>query len=355
MPARARVPLASVSIALLWGLAFVAIKELLRDVSPATLTIARFAIADVCLLAVMVAWPAARPRFARADLWRLVVLGATGVPLYHLSLNWGEQRTSASVGALIVATAPAMVAVLAAAVLRERPTAAKVLGIALAFGGVAVLAFGRPEAADNRTQLAGVAVAVIAPVAWAVYTIVAKPLTARAGAVRVTATSILLGSFMVFPLAGARTVHELAHMRAGNWGWLLFIGIGSSVAGYVLFVWVLGQMHATQASALLYAVPVVAVLSAWVVRREPLGWIVVLSAAMVIGGVALVQRSPAAARAGEPTPAEAVTTTARFATRSSLDPHRSDPDPAVPAPARPPGSPPGEARGTASQGSPPKP
>ena len=312
MPARARVALASVSIALLWGLAFVAIKELLRDLSPATLTIARFAIADICLLAVMASWPAARPRFERADVWRLVVLGATGVPLYHLSLNWGEQRTSASVGALIVATAPAMVAVLAAAVLRERPTAAKVFGIALAFGGVAVLAVGRAEAATNRTQPAGVAVALIAPIAWAVYTIVAKPLTDRAGAVRVTATTIVLGSLFVFPLTRGRTFHELAHMRASGWGWLLFVAIGSSVAGYVLFVWVLGRMHATQASALLYAVPVVAVFSAWVVRGEPLGWIVLLSAAMVIGGVALMQGAPAAARAAKP--AEVVRKPARFGT-----------------------------------------
>jgi drug/metabolite transporter (DMT)-like permease len=137
-------------------------------------------------------------------------------------------------------------------------------------------------------------VTVIAPAAWAVYTIVAKPLIARAGALRVTATTIVLGSLIVFPLARARTFDELSQLRASGWGWLLFVGIGSSVGGYVLFVWVLGRMHATQASALLYAVPVVAVLAAWLVRGEPLGWIVVLAAAMVIGGVALVQRAPRA-------------------------------------------------------------
>jgi drug/metabolite transporter (DMT)-like permease len=292
VPLRIRLAAGLTTLALLWGLAFVAIKEILRDLSPVTLTVARFAVADACLLVLMAAWPAARPRFERRDFWRLLVLGVTGVPMYHLALNWGEQRTSASVAALVVATAPVMVAVLAAVVLRERVGARKVFGIALAFGGVALLAFGRHESAENSTQIAGVLVAMLAPVAWAIYTIVAKPLTARAGAVRVAVVSMLIGSLMVFPLANARTFHELGAMRASNWVWLVFIGVGSSVGGYVLFVWALSRLDATKASVLLYAVPVVAVLSAWLLRGEHLGWIVAASGALVVAGVGLVQMQP---------------------------------------------------------------
>src|SRR5919106_2610273 len=129
------------ALSLLWGLAFVGIKEVVHEISPSTLTILRFAIADVCLILVMAFARSTRPRFERRDWWRVAVLAITGVPMYHLALNWGEERTSASVASLIVATAPVMVALLSASILRERTPARRWLGIALAFGGVAVLAF----------------------------------------------------------------------------------------------------------------------------------------------------------------------------------------------------------------------
>ena len=177
------------ALALLWGFAFVGIKEVLREVSPTTLTILRFAIADACLIGIMAAVPATRPRFERRDLWRVAVLAVTGVPTYHLALNWGEQRTSASIASLIVATAPVMVALLSAAVLRERATPQRWLGIALAFGGVAVLAFA-DGSNGGSTSFVGVAVSVLAPAGWAVYTIVAKPLTERASSITSASSSL---------------------------------------------------------------------------------------------------------------------------------------------------------------------
>ena len=176
------------ALSLLWGIAFVGIKETLRELSPTTLTILRFAIADVCLIAMMAAVPSTRPRFARGDLWRISVLAITGVPMYHLALNWGENRTSASIASLIVATAPVMVALLSAAVLRERTPPRRWLGIALAFAGVALLAFSNGSG-SGATSIVGVLVSLLAPVAWAVYTIVAKPMTERASPIQVTAST----------------------------------------------------------------------------------------------------------------------------------------------------------------------
>jgi drug/metabolite transporter (DMT)-like permease len=276
-------------LALLWGVAFVGIKEVLRELSPSTLTILRFAVADLCLLAVMALSPAARPRFARGDVARLVVLGLCGVPGYRLALNWGEQRTSASVAALIVATAPVMVALLSAAVLRERQTLRRWTGIGLAFAGVAMLSAGY-RSHGVSTSVAGALVALIAPLSWAVYTIVAKPLTQRASPIQVTAAGMLIGTVALAPFVGGSTVREIGHLSAGGWTWMLLLGAGSSVAGYLIFVWALGKMPATKVAVFLYPVPVVALLTSWLVLDEPLGWRVLLAAVMVIAGVVLAQQ-----------------------------------------------------------------
>ena len=277
------------ALSILWGVAFVGIKEGLRELSPSTLTVLRFAIADVCLLAIMAVWPAARPRFERRDLWRLAVLGVTGVPGYHLALNWGEQRTSASVASLIVATAPVMVALGSAALLGERATLRRWIGIALAFSGVAVLAVSDP-AGGGRTSVTGILVSMLAPVMWAVYVIVGKPLADRTSAVRITTTSMLMGSVCLLPLLSGETFRQIGSLSASGWGWMLQLGLGSSVAGYFIFVWALGKMDATTVSVFLYAVPVVALISAWLLLDEQLGASMIFAAAMVIAGVVLAQQ-----------------------------------------------------------------
>jgi drug/metabolite transporter (DMT)-like permease len=284
-------------LSLLWGIAFVGIKEVLAELSPATLTVLRFAVAGACLLLVMAVWPAARPRFRRSDLWRLVVLGVTGVPGYHLALNWGEHRTSASVAALIVATAPVMVALGSAAVLKERATARRWLGIALAFSGVAVLALTDPSGTGG-TSVVGVLVSVIAPLMWAAYVIVGKPLADRASAIQVTAASMLIGSVFLLPLVNGGTFREIGALSSTGWAWMVLLGVGSSVAGYFIFVWALGKMDATKVSVFLYAVPVVALIAAWLMLDEDPGASLVFAAAMVITGVVLAQQDK-----GEPVPA----------------------------------------------------
>ncbi len=298
---RVLVPLALVGVTLLWGVAFVAIKQGLREVSPSSLAVLRFTIAAVILTAVMAIWRRARPRIPR-DAWRrIVILGVTGVPAYHLALNWGEQRTSASVAAVIVATAPVMVAVASPLVLRERVTARGVAGIALAFGGVGILAARGGD--GTATQAAGFAVTLLAPVSWAVYTLVAKPLTARIPSIQITIASMLVGTAMLAPFVSPSLVREARALSLSGWGWTLWLGAGGSAAGYILFNYALTHMSATKVAVSIYAVPVVAIVAAWAILDEPIGLRVAAAAVLVIAGVALTQRGGVRARAPLP-PAE---------------------------------------------------
>lgn len=276
-------------LSVLWGVAFVGIKEVLGEISPTTLTILRFAIADACLLVVLALWPAARPRFERGDVWRLGVLAVSGVPGYHLALNWGERRTSASIASVIVATAPVMVALGSAAFLGERAAVRRWVGIALSFSGVAVLAMTDP-AGGGRTSLVGILVTVVAPVMWAWYVIAGKPLADRASAVQVTAASMLLGSLCLLPFVSGQTFREIDALSSGGWWWMVQLGLGSSVLGYFIFVWALGKMDATKVSVSLYVVPVVALVAAWLILDERLGAGLYFAAAMVIAGLVIVQQ-----------------------------------------------------------------
>src|SRR5207249_11881877 len=96
---------------LLWGLAFVAIKQALAYMSWITLTFLRFAVADVLFVSYLVATRQIRHLPARDDLPRLVILAFFGFTGYHLFLNLGETDPNVSAGtaALIIASAPAFI------------------------------------------------------------------------------------------------------------------------------------------------------------------------------------------------------------------------------------------------------
>jgi len=69
----------------------------------------------------------------------MAVLGLTGFTGYHVFLNFGEQFTTAGTASLVIATVPALLALLAAVFLKERLTLTRVGRILLAFLGLAVM------------------------------------------------------------------------------------------------------------------------------------------------------------------------------------------------------------------------
>src|SRR5438477_9784697 len=150
-------------LVLVWGLAFVAIKQALVYMSWITLTFLRFAVADLLFVGSLAARRQLRPAPRRADLPRLTLLAFVGFTGYHLFLNLGETDPTVTAGtaALIIASTPAFIAVLSIPLLRERLRRFQVQGIALAFAGLGVMIFlARPES-QFRFQASEGALAVI--------------------------------------------------------------------------------------------------------------------------------------------------------------------------------------------------
>src|SRR5207249_3777699 len=100
-------------LVLVWGLAFVAIKQALGYMSWITLTFLRFVVADLLFVGSLAARRQLRPAPSRADLPRLTLLASVGFTGYHLFLNLGETDPTVTAGtaALIIASTPAFIAV----------------------------------------------------------------------------------------------------------------------------------------------------------------------------------------------------------------------------------------------------
>ena len=278
-------------LVVLWGGAFVAIKILLRDVSAETIAFLRFVLTTLGLLAVMAIVRPERIPIQPRDRGKILLLGFMAVFVYHLALNIGERFVSANVASLIIASMPVMVAIASHLALGEAITPTKAGGIALALAGVVVLAlFGTPGAHLEVRGVVGTLTVAIAPAAWAVYTIMGKPLVPKYGALRLTTIAMATGTVLLAPVAIGPTIADLGALTPSDWGWLAFLAFGCSVYGYTVWLYALRALDASQVAVWVYLIPVAALVWAAVVLAEPVTMFLLLGGAMVLGGVVLTER-----------------------------------------------------------------
>jgi drug/metabolite transporter (DMT)-like permease len=277
-------------VALVWAGAFSAIKALLDHGMPAE---------DVALLRYLVAAPGfvlvlwragGLPGLTRGDALRLAAAGVLVVAGYHISLNVGTRFTTSGTAALVVALAPALTLVFAAAVGLERVGARRVAGLATAFAGVGVVVLlgsgGRLSFDDAKGPL----IVLGAPLAFALYNVLLKPLLHRYDLVALTAAASLLGILALVPLARGSTLEEVKTISPGDAALVLYLGVVCTFLGYIAWNIGLRGLGPTQAVSFAYAIPPLAVLIGALALDEPVTLWLVAGGALIVAGVALAQR-----------------------------------------------------------------
>jgi drug/metabolite transporter (DMT)-like permease len=288
-PAAAHVSLALVVV--VWAGAFAAIKALLDAGTSAE---------DVAILRYLVAAPGfavllwlARglPGLRRGDVLRIVAAGALVVAGYHLSLNVGQRYTSAGTAALVVALAPSMTLGLSVAMGLERLTARRTTGLAIAFAGVAVVILLGAGAELSFDTARGPLIVLGAPVAFALYNVLLRPLLGRYGVLPLTAATSLVGTLALLPLVRPSTVEGLATMSAGDLALVLYLGVICTFFGYVAWNVGLRGLGPTRAVSYAYGIPPLAVVVGALTLDEPVTAWLIAGGALVLAGVALAQRA----------------------------------------------------------------
>src|SRR3954463_8224617 len=146
-----KVALAFASIYLVWGSTYLAIRYAVETIPPLVTAGIRHTIAGGILLA----WACARGYRPRREHWTAgIVLGALFFLVGHGSLHWAEQHVASGLAALLIATEPMFILVLAVIAGAERLTPMLVGGMILGLIGVGILMGG--SAFGNPGELTGV-------------------------------------------------------------------------------------------------------------------------------------------------------------------------------------------------------
>jgi drug/metabolite transporter (DMT)-like permease len=290
MPPRLQAFLAVV----LWGISFVATKAALREISPVTLIFSRSALGTVLLLVTLAV--RRRPLMPPRDAWGpLALMGFVGVAFHQVLQAFGIRLTTAVHAGWIVGLIPIWSAVLAGLFLRERFGTGKVTGLVLGFAGAA-LVVSRGRVTPDILALPGTRgdlLMLASTLNWAIYTTLGHETIRRIGSLRATAGAMLLGGLMLVPLfLGAGGWREYATLSGMGLAAVLYLGLGASGLGYLFWCGALEKVETSRVAAFLYLEPLVTLVTAMALLREPLGLTTLAGGLAVLAGVALVQRAP---------------------------------------------------------------
>jgi len=275
----------------MWSFNYVAGKIALSHLDPLSLASFRLVVAALVILPFYLAQRDRRPLFPhdRAGAIYVVLLGLAMTVNQGL-FTIGLAFTSSGHSSIILACGPVIVLLLAVAIKQESFTAGKLLGTALAFGGVIVLETERglfahsPFPKGDMITLAGTS-------SFALYVVFGKKIAREYDSLTMNTVNMVVCALAVAPLAIWQGIH--LDWRSVGWaGWIgmFYMAAFSSVAAYVLFYWALRYMSASRVTAVNYFQPVGAIILATLFLHEPVTGYLLAGAALVVLGVYLAER-----------------------------------------------------------------
>ena len=254
-------------VCLIWGVNFSVTKLAIAEIPPLPFTAVRFTLASLLLwLVLRVAEGPAR--LAPEAMRRLVILGVVGNTCYQLAFILGLAHTTATNSALIVATVPTVVAVIAGARGLERVTGRMWAGIALGTLGV-VLVIAASGIEFSANTLYGDLLTVLAVLCWAGYTVGLRRLPAGVSPLRVTTMTSIAGTPGLV-LAGLPGVLRLdwTAVPATAWAGLAYATLLSLVVAYILWNRSVQTVGGTRTAIYMCVTPLVAAVAAWAHARR---------------------------------------------------------------------------------------
>jgi drug/metabolite transporter (DMT)-like permease len=269
----------------LWGSAFVAIRDAGRTLSPGSITLGRLL---VSLLALGAAASIRRePLPGRQDLARIASFGVLFLGVYSLALNAAERRVDAGTAAMVINTGPILIVVLAGLFLEEGFPRRLLAGCGVALAGCVLIGLASTQA-GSRGGL-GIALLVVAAFAYATAVVVQKPALARTSPLQVTWLGCVAATVLCLPFAPA-LIGEVDDAGAVGIGWLVYLGLAPTALGFATWAYALRRMSAGRLASLAYLIPVVAVVLGWLLLGETPPALAAVGGVLCLAGVALARR-----------------------------------------------------------------
>ena len=298
-----RVVVAYVSVALVWGSTWAAIKVGVNDVPPFVFAFARALAVAVLLSLIAVALRQPFPRGRRTILIAILV-GLFNLGCAWAIIFWSEQFVPSGLVAVFGAASPLWTAVLAHFMVKgDRLSVLKVAGLGLGLGGTVIL-IGAPDTGGGAAGIIATVLLALMAFSWAVAAILQARYLRRVAPIPTVALGAWASVLFLAPLAMLQAPSG-EHWTTGSILALGYLAAVGTCFAMVLSLWLYRKLRPTTITLIQVITPAEAILIGTLWLGEPVTIRMLAGAVLVVAAVAL----NAIAGSGTPPAEERLTAT----------------------------------------------
>ncbi|EHQ90936.1 DMT(drug/metabolite transporter) superfamily permease [Desulfosporosinus youngiae DSM 17734] len=278
--------IAMVAVIIIWGISYVSIKVTVAEIPPITMALIRFAIASL-ILGIMIRRVEPQTKLDKSDLPKMFLGGIFGITIYFIFENIGVKLTTATNAVLIVSVVPIITITLDVLFFHGRISLIKLAGVTIALVGsyLAVTANGKVEL--NSAHFVGNILMIAAMLSWAFFTLINRTLQEKYSGFFLTTYQTIFGTLCFIPLSLIE-YKEWALFSLIAFVNILFQAIFCSCIAYLLYNYALKRLDVALTTIYLNLIPVVGVLSGYLILKETvlpiqlIGGIITILAILII-------------------------------------------------------------------------
>jgi len=272
------------TLSLIWGLAFVAIRRAEFELSPENLTVLRWLLASVGFLVLAPIYGKPKKPIQRKHVPRLLVVSFASVVGYHLSLNYAETIVSSGLAGLLISFGPIFIVLLSSIFLKEKIGKNLIFALALALIGATILTI---DADLSFLMITGPFAVILAAFMYAVYSVGSKPLVHEYGPIAVAVWAALIGTVFALPLISWNFFTQISTLSLAGWFSVAYLAIISTVIANMILYTLIGNRAVSRLSVQLYLIPLVSLVGGILLLDEAWSIFTIIGACFLLSGIAL--------------------------------------------------------------------
>jgi drug/metabolite transporter (DMT)-like permease len=267
------------AVSVIWGMPYLFIKIAVDEISPSLVAWSRLALAAAVLLPV--AWRLGALRGLR-ERWRILTLfAAVEMAVPWPLLGFGEIHVSSSLAAILVASVPLFVALLAMRFDHsERPTVTRLVGMLIGLGGVVALV--GIDIGGQGDELLGALAILLVAFLYAIGPMIVKRRLSDVDPLGPVAASLGIATLLVTPFALASLPDSAP--SADTFASIAVLGLLCSALAFLLFFRLIAEIGPGRATVITYINPVVALALGVAVLDESVTAGVVVGLLLILAG-----------------------------------------------------------------------
>ncbi|MFD1037080.1 DMT family transporter [Virgibacillus byunsanensis] len=276
-------------ITIIWGYAWVLMKESLDYMGPFTFNAFRFGIGSLTLLGIIGILKLELP--AKNEWKHLIIVGILQTSIVFLLVMYGLRFIDAGKSSVLLYSMPIWSSMFASKILGEKLAGVKVIGLTIGMAGLLTILGWDIVLVQDMQVIFGELLIIIAAISWGASNVYYRLKLQDIGKLQVTAFQMLFGTIGIILAAVMMEWGEPIHLNANSIFYVLFTGVLASALCFSLWFLLLSVIDMVTATLSTLLVPIFGLLLSALILGEELTTGILTGSVLIIAGIGIAQLS----------------------------------------------------------------